>query len=52
MKQRNLAESGYERRSKLTKRQRFLAEMEAVIPCVSTYHWTADVLDNIETGPV
>ena len=32
MKQRSLAESGYERRSKPTKRQRFLAEMEAVIP--------------------
>ena len=32
MKQRSLAESGYERRSKPTKRQRFLAEMETVIP--------------------
>lgn len=32
MKQRSLAENGYERRSKPTKRQRFLAEMEAVIP--------------------
>ena len=32
MKQRSLAESGYERRAKLTKRQRFLTEMDAVIP--------------------
>ncbi len=32
MKQRSLAATGYERRPKLTKRQRFLAEMDAVIP--------------------
>jgi IS5 family transposase len=32
MKQRSLAETGYERRPKATKRQRFLAEMESVIP--------------------
>ncbi|KAF0098313.1 MAG: transposase IS4 family protein, partial [bacterium] len=32
MKQRSLAETGYERRPKATKRQRFLAEMDAVIP--------------------
>jgi IS5 family transposase len=32
MKQRSLAETGYERRLKATKRQRFLAEMDAVIP--------------------
>lgn len=31
-KQRSLAESGYERRPKATKRQRFLSEMDAVIP--------------------
>ena len=32
MKQRSLAETGFERRSKLTKRQRFLNEMDAVMP--------------------
>ena len=32
MKQRSLAETGYERRPKTTKRQRFLSEMDAVIP--------------------
>ncbi len=32
MKQRSLAESGFERRSKLTKRQRFLNEMDVVMP--------------------
>jgi IS5 family transposase len=32
MKQRSLAESGYERRPKATKRQRFLSEMDAVVP--------------------
>lgn len=32
LKQRSLAESGYERRPKATKRQRFLAEMDAVMP--------------------
>ena len=32
MKQRSLAETGYERRPKATKRQRFLAEMDTVIP--------------------
>jgi len=32
MKQRSLAETGYERRPKTTKRQRFLTEMDAVIP--------------------
>ena len=32
MKQRSFAETGYERRPKTTKRQRFLTEMDAVIP--------------------
>jgi len=32
MKQRSLAETGYERRPKATKRQRFLAGMDAVVP--------------------
>lgn len=32
MKQRSLAETGYERRPKATKRQRFLQSMDAVIP--------------------
>jgi len=32
MKQRSLAETGYERRPKTTKRQRFLTEMDAAIP--------------------
>jgi IS5 family transposase len=32
MKQRSLAETGYERRPKLTKRQQFLNEMDAVMP--------------------
>jgi IS5 family transposase len=32
MKQRSLAETGYERRPKATKRQRFLADMDTVIP--------------------
>jgi IS5 family transposase len=32
MKQRSLAETGFERRSKLTKRQRFLNEMDLVMP--------------------
>jgi IS5 family transposase len=32
MKQRSFAETGYERRPKATKRQRFLTEMDAVIP--------------------
>ena len=32
MKQRSLAETGYERRPKATKRQRFLSEMDTVIP--------------------
>jgi IS5 family transposase len=32
MKQRSFAETGYERRAKVTKRQQFLAEMDQVIP--------------------
>jgi len=32
MKQMSLAESGYKRRPKRTRRQQFLAEMDAVIP--------------------
>ena len=32
MKQRSLAETGYERRPKATKRQRFLSEMDTVMP--------------------
>lgn len=41
MKQRSLAESGYERRPKATKRQRFLAEMDVVMPEVDPLGETA-----------